>query len=289
MLFSMVKVALTLIFARETSSTGLVQEQSISTRPAYYDCGSWIVYEDLLQNMFHEERINIKKMVLPFKELIYDLKPNFWKMNIPESLYRPNSIHRTSKRPQSHFYLIIGHMEQFVDVVAEMKNGHYIKCKRVDKSMPEPKLESMPEPKLESMPEPSNLGPNDYGYECGHDLFSHATVQMSADLARSKKFRNKIFHIPYQGPLYWPGIDYSIYPLSREKYHHYAGKNKGLTVHLGPENTYFVVISPAGKILDVVAQLKSGDFMKCDRTTKVPPDVESDQDLRLGYLCGLEF
>ncbi|POS81634.1 hypothetical protein EPUL_005713, partial [Erysiphe pulchra] len=264
MSFSLMKVALTLIFVLKSSSTDLALEQSFLPWPAYYDCGSWIIYENLIQNILYGERIDNDIVVLPFKELIYDVKPNFWEMNIPESLCTPKSTHLISKRPRPNFSIIIDQMGQFVDVVAEMKNGHYIKCKRVDESTPE------------SPPEPSNIGPNDYGYECGHDIFSHATVQMSADLAQSINGGNKLFHIPYQGPLYWPGIDYSIYPLSREKYHHYAGKR--------PEKTYFVVISPAGKILDVIAQLKSGDFMKCDRTTKVPPDVESDQDLRLGYL-----
>ncbi|POS81871.1 hypothetical protein EPUL_005759, partial [Erysiphe pulchra] len=156
-------------------------------------------------------------------------------------------------------------MEQIVDVVVEMKNGHYIKCKRVDGSTPLS----------------SNIGPNDYGYECGHDIFSLAIVQMSANLALSKKFGNKLYHIPYQGPLYWPEIKFSIYPISRDENQHHAGKK--------PENTYFVVIGPAGEVIDVVAELVGGDFIKCVITTKVPPEIDSDKDLRFGYLCGFKF
>ncbi|POS83630.1 hypothetical protein EPUL_003810 [Erysiphe pulchra] len=144
-------------------------------------------------------------------------------------------------------------MGLIVDVVAEMKNGHFIKCKRVD----------------EFKPEPSIIGQNYYGYECGHELFSHEVVQMSANLAQSNNGRNKLYHNPYDGPLFSPELHYSIYPLSREKNLHYAGKK--------PENTYFVVISPAGQIIDVIAKLKRGDFIKCARTTTAPPDdIESD-------------
>ncbi|POS86599.1 hypothetical protein EPUL_001623, partial [Erysiphe pulchra] len=156
-------------------------------------------------------------------------------------------------------------MRQIVDVVTEMRNSHYIKCKRVD----------------ESMPEPSNTGQNEYGYECGHDLFSHEVVQMSADLCKSYKGNHKLYRNFYDGPLYPPELNYYIYPLSREMNQHNNGKI--------PENTYFVVISPAGEIIDVIAELMQGDFIKCVRTTKVPPEIESDKDLRLGFSCGLEF
>ncbi|POS82868.1 hypothetical protein EPUL_005287, partial [Erysiphe pulchra] len=254
MLFSLVKVALALIFVTKTVSMDLEQELSISTQPTYYDCGSWMFFESLIQNMLYTNGIDIFKNAVPFMELLYDLEENYWKIIIPEHLSAPNSIHLT-----------IGQMGQIVDVVTVMKNGHYIKCKRVD----------------ESTPGPSNIGPNDYGFECGHDLFSHAIVKMSADLARSNKAGNKLFRIPYEGPYYWPGTDYSIYPICREKNQHYSGKK--------PENTYYVVINPAGEIMDVVAQLINGDFIRCDRTTKVPPITDSDQDLRLGYLCELEF
>ncbi|POS85140.1 hypothetical protein EPUL_004317, partial [Erysiphe pulchra] len=89
-----------------------------------------------------------------------------------------------------------------------MKNGHYIKCIRVD----------------ESAPESQNIDPNDYGYECGHDLFSHDIVQMSTALARTNKVGNKLFLNSYHGSLYLPELNYMIYPLSREKNQHYAGK-----------------------------------------------------------------
>ncbi|POS82998.1 hypothetical protein EPUL_005271, partial [Erysiphe pulchra] len=112
---------------------------------------------------------------------------------------------------------------------------------------------------------------------------------MSVDLARSNKIGNKLFHIPYRGPLYWPGINFSIYPISRDENQHHAGKNWGLTVNLVPENTYFIVMSPTGEMIDVVAELMGGDFIKCAKTTKIPPDINSDKDLRFGYLCGLEF
>ncbi|POS83930.1 hypothetical protein EPUL_004894 [Erysiphe pulchra] len=156
-------------------------------------------------------------------------------------------------------------MKRIVDVVAEMKNGHYIKCKRADVSTPKT----------------SNIGQNEHSYECGHELFSHKIVQMSADLAQSNKGRSKLYIDPLRVPLYSPELDYLIYPLSREKNQHYAGKI--------PENTYFVVISRASKIIDVIAELKRGDFIKCDRTTKVPPDIDLDKGFRLGYLCGVLF
>ncbi|POS83121.1 hypothetical protein EPUL_005724 [Erysiphe pulchra] len=144
-----------------------------------------------------------------------------------------------------------------------MKNGHYIKCKQVDEA------------------EPSNVGQNEDSYECGHEFFSHKIVQMSANLAQSNNGKNKLYHNPYYGPLFWPESVYYIYPISREKNHHYGGKK--------PENIYFVVINPAGQIIDVVAELRRGDFIQCARTTIAPPDIESDEDLRLGYLCGLIF
>ncbi|POS82788.1 hypothetical protein EPUL_005360, partial [Erysiphe pulchra] len=267
MSFSLMKVVLTLVFVLKTSSTDLAEEKSILARPAYYDCGSWTVYESLIQNVLYESGMDIDKIAEPFTEFLYELEPNYRRINIPEHLSTQKSSHRI--RPGSNFYVIIDQMWKIVDVVTEMKNGHYIKCKRVDESTPE------------FPPEPSNIGPNDYGYECGHDIFSHATVQMCADLARSNDNRFNRYLTPYYGPIYWPGINYSIYPLTREKNELYARKRL--------ENTYFVVIGLFGEIVDVVAQLKSGDFINCDRTTKVPPDVESDQDLRLGYLCGLEF
>ncbi|POS86023.1 hypothetical protein EPUL_002539, partial [Erysiphe pulchra] len=198
-------------------------------------------------------------------QLLYDLELGYWKVKIPDGLSSPKSIPRASKGPGSDFHVIFDQMRQIVDVVAEMKNGHYIRCKRVD----------------ESTPEPSNIDQNDYGYECGHDLFSHEVVKRSADLALSYVGSNKLYLNLYQGPLYWPGNKYFIYPLSRDKNQHNPGKK--------PENTYFVVISPTREIIDVIAELVHGDFMKCVRTTKVPPNIESDDDLRLGYLCGPEF
>ncbi|POS82864.1 hypothetical protein EPUL_004994, partial [Erysiphe pulchra] len=267
MLFSWLKVALTLIFVTKTASTDLGQEQSILTQPVYYDCGSLIIYEILIQDMLYASGIDINEIASPFIELLYDLELNYRKIKVPERLNAPKSFHGI--RPASNSFVIIDQMRQIVDLVVQMKNGHYIKCERVN----------------ESAPESPNIGQkNDYGYECGHDLFSHDIVQMSAGLARSNKVGNKLFLTHYQGPLYWPGLNYKIYPLSREKNQHYAGK-----ISLVPENIYFIVISPTGEMIDVIAQLMSGDFIKCIRTTKVPPVLEADQDLRSGYLCGLEF
>ncbi|POS87123.1 hypothetical protein EPUL_002545, partial [Erysiphe pulchra] len=263
MLFSLAKVALTSIFATKAASTGLELEQSILTQQAYYDCGSWIVDESLIQNLLYANGMYIENYAVSFQELLYDLEENYWKLIIPEHLCTPKPIHHT--RPGSIFYVIIDKLRQIVDVVAQMKNGHYIKCKRVDKSTPES----------------SNLDQNEYSYECGHELFSHEIVQMSANLALAYKGKNKLYLSPYSGPLYSPELDYLMYPLSREKNLHYTGKK--------PESTYFVVISRAGKIIDVIAKLRRGDFIKCARTTKVPPDIDSDDDLRLGYLCGVLF
>ncbi|POS87122.1 hypothetical protein EPUL_002546, partial [Erysiphe pulchra] len=263
MLFSLVKVALSLIFVTNTASTDLEQEQLIFTKSAYYDCGSWIVYKNDIQNMLFEKRMNIHRIASPFNELLYNLDSNYWRIKIPEHLFTASFIHHT--RPGFIFYVIINQMVEIVDVVSEMRNGHYIKCKRVDKSTPES----------------SNLDQNEYSYECGHELFSHKIVQMSANLAQSNNGKNKLYHNPYFGPLYWPESDYSIYPLSREKNQHYGGKK--------PENVYFVVISPAGKIIDVIAELKHGDFIKCAKTTKEPPDIDLDKGLRLGYSCGVLF
>ncbi|POS82037.1 hypothetical protein EPUL_005659, partial [Erysiphe pulchra] len=269
MLFSLVKVALALIFVTKTASTDLAQERSIFTQPVYYDCGSWIVYEILIQKMLYTDETYIDERASLFIELLYNLELGYRKINLPWDLGSPVSMPRKNKRPRSNFSVIIDWMRKIVDVVAEMKNGHYIKCKRID----------------ESAPEPSNIFQNENGYkysfECGHELFSHEVVQMSAALAQSYDGSSKLYRKPYHGPLYRPELGYMIYPLSREKNRHHPGKI--------PENTYFVVMSPADKIIDVIAELMHGDFMKCDRTTKVPPDIESDDDLRLGYSCGPEF
>ncbi|POS82192.1 hypothetical protein EPUL_006108, partial [Erysiphe pulchra] len=206
MLFSLVKIVLLLIFVTKTASTDLRQEQSISTQLVYYDCGSRIVYESLIQNMLLANGMYLDAIALPFKELLYDLHANYWKIKIPEILSKPKPIHKI--QPASNFYLIIDNTIKIIDVVAEMKNGHYIKCKRVDNSIPEP-------PKT---------GQNDYGYECGHEIFSHKIVEMSADLSQSENSKNKQYLIPYRGPLYWPESNYFIYPLSREMNPQYAGK-----------------------------------------------------------------
>ncbi|POS83648.1 hypothetical protein EPUL_004299, partial [Erysiphe pulchra] len=263
MLFSLVKVTFLLIFITKTASMQLGQKQPILSWPAYYDCGSCIVYWSLIQNMLYASVTNDDEIAMPFIELLYDLDLNYRKIKLPEHFSAPKSFHST--RPMSNPYVIIDQMWQIVDVVTQMKNGHYIKCKTV----------------YESAPESQNIDPNDYGYECGHDLFSHEIVQRSASLARSDKIRNTQLLSSYYGPLYSTELDYKIYPLSREKYQHYAGKKI--------ENTYFIVISPAGEMIDVIAELMGGDFIKCVRTTKSPPEIESDQDLRFGYLCGLEF
>ncbi|POS82258.1 hypothetical protein EPUL_005565, partial [Erysiphe pulchra] len=263
MIIPLVKVAITMIFVTKTSSTDLEEEQPNLTQSVYYDCGSCFFYENPIQDMLDERRMNTEKIALPFTELLYNLDPNYRKINIPERLCKPKSLNR--KWPRSNPYVIIDQMWKIIDLVAEMKNGHYIKCKRFD----------------DSAPESQNIDPNDYGYECGHDIFSHEIVQRSASLARSDKIRNTQLLSSYYGPLYSPELDYKIYPLSREKYQNYPGKR--------PENTYFVVISRTGKMIDVIAELMAGDFIKCVRTTKVPSDIESDQDFRFGYLCGLEF
>ncbi|POS83649.1 hypothetical protein EPUL_004298, partial [Erysiphe pulchra] len=263
MLFSLVKVALTLIFVIETSSTDLEQAQSTLTQPGYYDCGSCFVHEILIQNMLYASGIDINEIATPFIELLYELDINYQKIKVPGRLTIPKSFR--DMRPMSNPYVIIDQMLRIVDVVVQMKNGHYIRCKRVD----------------EFTPEPTKIDPNDYGYECGHDLFSHDIVQRSAALARTNKIGNRHFLNHYKGPLYRPGLNYKIYPLSREKYQHYAGKI--------PEKIYYVVISPTGEMIDVIAELTAGDFIKCIRTTKVPPEIEADQDLRLGYSCGVEF
>ncbi|POS82114.1 hypothetical protein EPUL_005899, partial [Erysiphe pulchra] len=257
MLFSLVKIVLLLIFVTKTASTDLRQEQSILTQLVYYDCGSWIVYESLIQNMLLANGMYLDKIALPFKELLYDLHANYWKIKFPEGLSKPKPIHNI--KPASTFYVIIDNTSKIIDVVTEMKNGHYIKCKRVDNYTLEP----------------PDIGQNDYGYECGHEIFSHKIVQMSADLSRTENNRNKKYLFPYRGPLYWPESDYFIYPLSREMNPQYAAKN--------PESIYFVVLSPTGQIIDVVAELRRGDFIQCARTAKVPPNTESDEDLRLGY------
>ncbi|POS82156.1 hypothetical protein EPUL_005347, partial [Erysiphe pulchra] len=263
MLFSLVKVALTLILVTKTASTNSGQAQSTLTQPAYYDCGSCLVFGILIQNMLYASGIDINKIATPFIELLYDLDLSYRKIKVPERLSTPKSS--DGIKPGSNPYVIIDQMWRIVDVVVQMKNGHYIRCKRVD----------------EFTSEPSKIDPNDYGYECGHDLFSHEIVQRSAALARTNNGENKLFLNDYQGPLYWSGLNYMIYPLSREKYQHYAGKR--------PENTYYVVISPTGEMIDVIAELMGEDFIKCVRTTKVPPEIEADQDLRLGYSCGVEF
>ncbi|POS84957.1 hypothetical protein EPUL_003271, partial [Erysiphe pulchra] len=263
MLFSLAKVALTLIVVTKTASTGLEQVQSTLTQPAYYDCGSWIFNENLIQVMLNKMGTDIDILAVPFIELLYDLELGYWKIDIPKDLGTPKSSNHI--RQESFFYLILSQSKQIVDVVIQMTNGHYIKCKRVDKSMPQP----------------TNTDQNEYGYECGHDLFSHEVVQMSADLALSNWGRSKLYPAPYHGPLYLPKSDYWIFPLSREMKEHQAGRV--------PEHTYLVVINPAGKVIDVVAELMQGDYIKCVRTTKVPPDFGPDQDLRLGYSCGLEF
>ncbi|POS82694.1 hypothetical protein EPUL_005390, partial [Erysiphe pulchra] len=263
MIFSLVRIALTIIFVTKTASTDLRQKLSTLAHPVYYECGSWIVQESRIRIMLYASGMEIDTTALPFREFLYDLKPGYRKILIPEVLSTPKPIHH--KIPGSIFYVIVDQAKQIVDVVAEMKNGHFIKCKRVDESKPEPLIN----------------GQNDYGFECGHDLFSHETVQISANLAQSNNGKNKLYHNPYHMSLYSPQLDYLIYPLSREKYLHYAGKI--------PENTYFVVISPAGEIIDVIAELKRGDFIKCVRTTKVPSDIDSGKNLNQGYLCGLIF
>ncbi|POS82065.1 hypothetical protein EPUL_005275, partial [Erysiphe pulchra] len=275
MLFSLVKVALTLILVTKTASTNSGQAQSTLTQPVYYDCGSCLVYEILIQNMLYASGIDVNEIATPFIELLYDLDLNYRKIKITERLSSPKSS--DGIKPESNPYVIIDQIWRIVDVVVQMKNGHYIRCKRVD----------------ESAPESPDIGPNDYGYECGHDLFSHEIVQRSAALARTNNGENRLFRNQYQGPLYWSGLNYMTYPLSREKNQHFAGKSfyldKGLTVSLVPENTYYVVISPTGEMIDVIAELMGEDFIKCVRTTKVPPEIEADQDLRLGYSCGVEF
>ncbi|POS82375.1 hypothetical protein EPUL_005357, partial [Erysiphe pulchra] len=263
MLLSLVKVALALIFVTITASKDLEQEQSILTQSVYYDCGSWVVPESRLQNFLHENGMYIDNMALPFIELLYGLKSGYRKMYIPQDLSKAKSIRRA--KPGSSFYLIIDRIRQIVDVVAQMKNSHYIKCERVGGSRPES----------------SNFGQNEYSYECGHELFSHEILKMNAELAQSCNGKNKQYLQAYQGPLYWPELDYSIYPLSRRKNEHYPGKR--------PENTYFVVISPTGEVIDVIAELKYGDFIKCARTIRVPPNIDSDENLHHGYLCGLNF
>ncbi|POS84441.1 hypothetical protein EPUL_003671, partial [Erysiphe pulchra] len=265
MLWSLVKVTFTLIFVTKITSTNLGQEQSILTQSVYYDCGSWIVSESRLQNMLLEDAMYIDKNAVPFIEFLYDLEPYYWKINIPKELSIPKSIKRINMRPGTDVFVIIGQMRQIIDVVTEMKNSHFIKCKRVDYSKPEP----------------SNNGQKNYDYECGHDLFPHDIVQMSANLAQSYNGNNKLYLNLYDGPLYSSELNYFIYPLSREENQHYAGKV--------PENTYFVVISHTNEIIDVIAELKRGDFIKCARTTKLPTDIDSDKDLRLGYSCGFEF
>ncbi|POS86758.1 hypothetical protein EPUL_001900, partial [Erysiphe pulchra] len=271
MLLSLVKVALTLIFITKTTSTGLEQKQSIRRQLAYYDCGSWIVYDSAIQKLLYGNGMDIDVVAQPFLELLYGLDEKYREIIIPENLSTARSIPRISspltltQGPGSRFYVIIDQMNQIVDVVAEMNNGHYIKCKLVD----------------ESTPEPSTISQNDYGYVCGHDFFSHDVIQMSTALAKSYTGRNKQYLQPYYGPLYWHGINYWIYPLSRDKNQHHPGKR--------PECTYFVVISYTGEIIDVIAELKHGDFIKCARATKVPPNIDSEEDLHRGYLCGLDF
>ncbi|POS82384.1 hypothetical protein EPUL_004399, partial [Erysiphe pulchra] len=215
--------------------------------------------------MLYAKGMEIDRIASPFIELLYDLDEIYRRILIPEDLCISKYLYYL-RDAGPVFYVIIDQTSKIIDVVAEMKNGHYIKCKLVDNYTPEPE----------------NIGQNDYGYECGHEIFSHKIVQLSADLALKNDGKNKLFLNPYRGPLYSPEFDYSIYPLSREKNLHYAGKR--------PENTYFIVLSPTGQIIDVIAELIRGDFIKCARTTTASPDdIESDEDLRLGYLCGYEF
>ncbi|POS84658.1 hypothetical protein EPUL_004468, partial [Erysiphe pulchra] len=246
MLFSLTKVALTFIFVTKTPSLGLELEQSFLTEPAYYDCGSWIVYESRIQEMLFKMGLDIDIYAVPFIELLYDLKLDYWKVEIPKDLSMPKLLDNKN-------------------VVVEMKNGHYIKCKLID----------------ESTLKPTNIDQNDYGYECGHELFSHEVVKMTADLAQASKGRSKVYPAPYHGPLYLPKLNYWIYPLSREMKEYQTRKM--------PENTYLVVISSDGNIVDMIAELMQGDFIKCVRTTKSPPDIGLDKDFRIGYSCGLEF
>ncbi|POS88427.1 hypothetical protein EPUL_000173 [Erysiphe pulchra] len=148
-----------------------------------------------------------------------------------------------------------------------MKNGHFIKCKRVDESVPEPPLD---DPNVK------------YNYKCGHDLLSHEVIQFSAETAVSSLGKNKVFPIPYEGNLYRPELKYWIYPVMRA--------NKAHKVRTMPESTYLVVVSAAGELIDVIAELRNRDFIKCTKTIEVTDtNIDEDEDLRSGYLCDLEF
>ncbi|POS87842.1 hypothetical protein EPUL_001569 [Erysiphe pulchra] len=142
-----------------------------------------------------------------------------------------------------------------------MADGHHIKCKRVDKSVPHID---------------QSEGNN---YECGHELFTHQTVKFTADQAMLRMNKNFKYPRPFQGNLYDSELGYWMIPVIR---------NERIGDQLRRRSTYNVVIASTGGVVDVIAELTDGNFMKCTKTTRRPEEFLK-ADLRVGYLCGTEF
>ncbi|KAI6249288.1 hypothetical protein HI914_02647 [Erysiphe necator] len=262
MQLQLVLIVITIVFVSITSSTDFWNEQTVFTEPAYYDCGSWIFYEENILEMLSSLGENIDQLGHPFIEPLYNLRPDYRKISIPQELCKGN--HLPGLRQECHFSVIIDQMAQIVDIVSQMNNGFFIKCKRVDQLVPQP--------------QPYNL--NECNFECGHKIISHRVVHLSLTRAISDDAPIDLRGTQYHGNLYAPEIDYWIYPIPE--------KNQKKTAAIVPEYTYYTVLSPYGEIKDVIAKLMHKGFMKCACTTKAPLVVSLDKK-KGNYMCGTKL
>lgn len=122
------------------------------------------------------------------------------------------------------FYLVLDQTERIVDVVTEMKNGHYIKCKRDNK------------PVHQQTDIVQNEGRN---YECGHDLFTSDTIEFTASVAMSRMDSTSRFPKIYNGILYPPSLGYSIFPVLRNNKAHHLTKSRYIY-----DEHYLLKVSP---------------------------------------------
>ncbi|KHJ31989.1 hypothetical protein EV44_g0304 [Erysiphe necator] len=263
MQLQLVLIVITIVFVSITSSTDFWNEQTVFTEPVYYDCGSWIFYEENILEMLSSLGGNIDQLGHPFIEPLYNLRPDYRKISIPQELCKGN--HLPGLRQECHFSVIIDQMAQIVDIVSQMNNGFFIKCKRVDQLVPQP--------------QPYNL--NECNFECGQEIITQNVIHLSLTRALSNIGPSDLRGTQYHGNLYAPELNYWIYPITQ--------KNQKKSAAIVPEYTYYIVLTPSGEIKDVIAKLMHKDFMKCASTTKDPPDNSLDRNLEFGYMCGTKF
>ncbi|KAI6249320.1 hypothetical protein HI914_02666 [Erysiphe necator] len=155
-------------------------------------------------------------------------------------------------------------MAQIIDVVGQMNNGFFIKCKRVDQLVPQP--------------QPIKL--NECNFECGHEIITKNVIHHSLTRAMSNIGPSDLRGTQYHGILYAPELSYWIYPITEKK--------RKKSVANVPKYTYYLVLTPTGEIKDVIAKLMHKDFMKCACTTKAPPVVSLDKK-KGNYMCGTKL